>query len=121
MVCSLDKKISDRRNISSFELMYYPNCGRKHDAAVVTVDVSSLLNKNSLIQQDKIIMTRPFGEEGESLSNSSLPEEALEDKYLKLHEKLEKAIHSETKLLCRSTSKNSSLSKIVKQEFQLFD
>ncbi|GBN88576.1 hypothetical protein AVEN_52948-1 [Araneus ventricosus] len=105
--------------------MQYLNFGRKYDAAEVTVDLSRLPNKNSLIQQVKIIMTRPFcagdnspsnslshvhstgsiavtesgtGTWGGVLSNSSHSEEesteTLEDKSLKLYEKLEKVIHS---------------------------
>lgn len=45
----------------------------------------------------------------------------LEEKPMTLNEKLEKAIHSKTKILRCSTSLSSSLSKIVKQELQLFE
>ncbi|GBN70161.1 hypothetical protein AVEN_67736-1 [Araneus ventricosus] len=50
--------------------MQYLNFGRKHHAAAATVDLSRLSNKNSLIQQVKIIMTRSFCAEDDSLSNS---------------------------------------------------
>ncbi|GBM73990.1 hypothetical protein AVEN_121798-1 [Araneus ventricosus] len=101
------------------------NLGRKYDAAAVTVDLSRLPNKNSLIQQAKIIMTRLFCGEDDSLSNSSHSEEesaeTLEEKSLILYKKLEKVIHSKSKVQRYSTSKSSSLSKIVKQELFLFD
>ncbi|GBM98150.1 hypothetical protein AVEN_167422-1 [Araneus ventricosus] len=96
---------------------------RKYDAATVTVDLSLLPNKNSLVQQAGIFMRKLFCEEGESLSNSSHSEEespeTLEDKSLTLCEKLGKTIHA--KALCCSTRKSSSFSKIVKQELQLSD
>ncbi|GBN06985.1 hypothetical protein AVEN_197759-1 [Araneus ventricosus] len=69
-------------------------------------------------------MTRLFCGKEDSLSNSSHSEEErqeiLEEKSLSLLEKLEKVIHSKSKVQCCSTSKSSSLSKIMKQELQLF-
>ncbi|GBN22634.1 hypothetical protein AVEN_167204-1 [Araneus ventricosus] len=83
--------------------MQHLNFWRKCDAAAVTVDLSHLPNKNSSIQQAKIIMTRLFCEEDESLFNSLHSEEesaeTLEEKSLTLYEKLEKAIHSKTKVM----------------------
>ncbi|GBM43007.1 hypothetical protein AVEN_88608-1 [Araneus ventricosus] len=96
MKCSHVQKISERHNVSLVGLMQYLNFGRKYDAAAFTVDLSRLPNKNSLIQQSKIITTRYFCEEDESLSNSSYSEEStetLEEKSLTLYQKLEKAIH----------------------------
>ncbi|GBN73431.1 hypothetical protein AVEN_175868-1 [Araneus ventricosus] len=70
-------------------------------------------------------MTRLFCEEDESMSNSSHSEkestETLEEKSLTTYEKLEKAIHPKKKVLYCSTSKRSSLSKMVKQELQFFE
>ncbi|GBN79685.1 hypothetical protein AVEN_63750-1 [Araneus ventricosus] len=69
-------------------------------------------------------MARLSCKEEESLSNTSHSEEStetLEEKSLTWYKKLEKAIHSKTKVLYCSTSKSSSLSKIVKEELQLFD
>ncbi|GBM74952.1 hypothetical protein AVEN_18680-1 [Araneus ventricosus] len=87
MKCSLVYRISERRNVSLVGLMQYLNFGRKYDTAAVIVDLSRLPNKNSLIQQDKIIMTKAFCEEDESLSNFSLSEEesteTLEEKSLR--------------------------------------
>ncbi|GBM18435.1 hypothetical protein AVEN_190078-1 [Araneus ventricosus] len=118
MKCYLVQRISKRSNVSLVGLMQYLNFGRKYEAVAVTVDLSLSPNKNSLIQQSKIIMTRLFCEEDESLSNSSHSEEesteTLEDKSLTLYEKLKKAIHSKTKVLRCSTSKSSNLSTIVK-------
>ncbi|GBM76374.1 hypothetical protein AVEN_165976-1 [Araneus ventricosus] len=66
-----------------------------------------------------------FCELSVSLSISSHSEEklkeTLDDKSSALYEKLQKAIHSKTKVLRCSTSKRSILSKIVQQEFQLLD
>ncbi|GBN99176.1 hypothetical protein AVEN_145142-1 [Araneus ventricosus] len=125
MKCSLVQRISERRNVSFVGFMQYLNFGRKYDAAPVIVDLSRLPNRNSLIQQAKIIMIRLFCELNELLSISSHTEEkcteTLEEKYLMLYEKLEKVIHSKAKALRCSTSKSSSLSKIMKQELQLFD
>ncbi|GBM39784.1 hypothetical protein AVEN_25002-1 [Araneus ventricosus] len=124
MKCSLVQRISERHK-SFVGFMQYLNIGRKYDAAAVIADLSRLPNKNSLIQQAKIIMIRLFCELNESLPISSHSEEesteTLEEKSLKLYEKLEKVIHSKTKVLRYSTSKSSSLSKTVKQELQLFD
>ncbi|GBL92344.1 hypothetical protein AVEN_35872-1 [Araneus ventricosus] len=58
MKCSLVQRISKREYVSLVELMPYLNFGRKYDAAAVTVDFSRLPNKNALIQQAKIVMTR---------------------------------------------------------------
>ncbi|GBN15331.1 hypothetical protein AVEN_242892-1, partial [Araneus ventricosus] len=59
----------------------------KYKAAVFTVDPSRLPNKNSFIQQAKIIMIRLFCKEVELLSNTSRSEEesmeTWEDKSLK--------------------------------------
>ncbi|GBL95026.1 hypothetical protein AVEN_187530-1 [Araneus ventricosus] len=125
MKCSLVQSISERHNVSSVELVQYLNFRRKYDAAAVTVDLPRLPNENSLIQQVKIITTRLFCEEDESRSISSHSEEkstvTSEEKSLTLYERLEKANHSKTKVLLNSTSKSSSLSMIVKQEFQSFD
>ncbi|GBO46427.1 hypothetical protein AVEN_178886-1 [Araneus ventricosus] len=70
-------------------------------------------------------MTRLFCGEDDSLSNSSHSEEesteTLEEKSSMLYQKLEKVIHSKSKVQRCSTSKSSSLRKIVKQELQLFD
>ncbi|GBL97053.1 hypothetical protein AVEN_254100-1 [Araneus ventricosus] len=63
MKCSLVQGISERCNVSLVGLMQY--------AAAVTVDLSHLLNKNSLIQLTEIIMTRLAS--GSILSSS--PEE----------------------------------------------
>ncbi|GBN55735.1 hypothetical protein AVEN_59923-1 [Araneus ventricosus] len=56
------------------------------DTVAVTVDLSRLPNKTSLIQQAKTIMTTPYCEGDESLSNSSYSEEdskeILEEKSL---------------------------------------
>ncbi|GBN79453.1 hypothetical protein AVEN_124741-1 [Araneus ventricosus] len=120
MKCYLVQRISERRNVSLIGLMQYLNFSRKYDATAITVDLSRLPNKISLIQQTKITMTRLFCEEDESLSNSSHSGEEstenLEEKSLTLYEKLEKAIHSKTKVLRCSTNKSSNLSMIVKQE-----
>ncbi|GBN88873.1 hypothetical protein AVEN_204778-1 [Araneus ventricosus] len=114
MKCSLVRRISERRNVSLVGLMQYQNFGRKYDATAVTVDLSRLPNKNSLVQQAKTITTRIFFEEDESLSNSSHSEESaetLEEKSLTLCEKSEKAIHSKTEVLRCSTSKRSNIVK----------
>ena len=111
-------------NASLVGLKQYKYVGRKYNAAAVTADLSHLPKKNSLIHQAKIIMTRLFCEVDESLSNSSHSEESrdtFEEKPLTLNEKLEKAIHSKTRVLHYSTCMSSSLSKIVKQELHLFD
>ncbi|GBO46124.1 hypothetical protein AVEN_222442-1 [Araneus ventricosus] len=103
MKFSLAQRISERCNVCLVGLMQYLNFGRNNDAAAVTADLSRSPNKNSLIQQVKIIVTRRFCEEDESLANSSHSEEesteTLEEKSLTLYEKLEKAIHSKTKVL----------------------
>ncbi|GBL96821.1 hypothetical protein AVEN_118945-1, partial [Araneus ventricosus] len=103
MKCSLVQRISERRNVSLVGIMQYLNFGRNCDAAAVTVDLSRLPNKNSLIQHAKIIMTGLFCEENESMSNTSRSVEksmeTLEDKSLTLYEKPEKAIHPKTKVL----------------------
>ncbi|GBL77835.1 hypothetical protein AVEN_204518-1, partial [Araneus ventricosus] len=95
------QRISERRNVSLVGIMQYLDFGRTNIAAAVTVVLSRLPNKNSLIQQAKIIMTRLFCEEDESLSNSSPSEEesakTSEEKFLTLYEKLEKAIHTKNK------------------------
>ncbi|GBN44917.1 hypothetical protein AVEN_69341-1 [Araneus ventricosus] len=70
MKCSLVQRISERRNVSLVGLMQYLNFGEKYDDDAVTVDLSRLPNKNSLIQQAKIVLTTFFCEEDESLSNS---------------------------------------------------
>ncbi|GBO29174.1 hypothetical protein AVEN_187920-1 [Araneus ventricosus] len=107
MKCSLVQRI-ERLNVSLLGLMEYLNFGRKYDAAAIAVDLSRLPNKNSLIQQAEIITTRLFCEEDELLSNSPHSEEEsteiLEKKSLTLYIKLEKAIHSKTKILLCSTS-----------------
>ncbi|GFV20087.1 hypothetical protein TNCV_4193861 [Trichonephila clavipes] len=75
--------------------------------------------------QIKMIGTRLFCEEEESISNSSHSEEEsmgiLKEKSLTLDEQLEKAIYSNTKLLYYSTKKSTSYNKIMKQEMQLLD
>ncbi|GBO04557.1 hypothetical protein AVEN_243352-1 [Araneus ventricosus] len=74
---------------------------RKYDDD--TVDLSCLPNKNSSIQQAKIIMARLSCEEEESLSNTSHSEEStetLEEKSLTWYKKLEKAIHSQIQKSC---------------------
>ncbi|GBL93311.1 hypothetical protein AVEN_219452-1 [Araneus ventricosus] len=119
------QRISERRYVSLVGLMQYLNIGRKYDAAAVTFDLPHLPNNISFIQQAKIVMTRLFFEEDESLSNSSHSEEEspeiLDERSLTLYVKLEKAIHSKTKVLLCLTSKSFNLNKIGKQELQLFD
>ncbi|GBL69888.1 hypothetical protein AVEN_114084-1 [Araneus ventricosus] len=103
--------------------MQYVKFGRKYDAAAVTADLSCLPNKNSLIQQAKIIMARLLLR-GRRITvqlfvlkrrdHGNFGREIFNVVYVKLG----KAIHSKTKVLRCSTSESSSWSRIVKQQLQ---